>query len=268
MSSRADITPPKPTLLIWRKHARKIIAAVIIAGIYVWAARGIGFDLIEIIGELPQFFSLLGEMVPPNWAYGARVLPALLETIQIAVLATLIGSMFSIPLTLLSASNVNRNVPLYFVAKGFMNLLRTIPELLYASILVAGIGLGAFSGMLALVIFSTAVIAKLTSESVESIDYGPIEALQAVGGTRLEIIRYAVFPQMLPAFTSYSLYVFEINIRASTVLGLVGAGGIGVPLRTSLDLFRYQNAATTILVVFVLVMAIDYVSTRLRERLV
>lgn len=253
--------------LIWRARIKKISVALIIIAIYVWSSRGVGFNIVEIVRDLPLFFSLLGEMVPPNWAYGRRVIPALIETIQIAVMSTIIGTFFAVPLTLLAARNTSPNRLLYFAAKGLMNLLRTIPELLYASILVAGVGLGAFSGMLALVIFSTAVISKLTSESLESIDGGPMEAIAAAGGNRLEVIRYAVVPQILPAFGSYSLYVFEINIRVSTVLGLVGAGGIGVPLQTSLNLFRYQNAATIILVTFVFVMLIDYASTRLRERL-
>lgn len=254
--------------LIWRRRVAKGAAIVAIVGAYTWAARGIGFSLSAVFRDLPVFFSLLQRMIPPNWSYGARIMPALLETIQIAVLATIIGSIFSVPLILLAANTVTRNRGIYFVAKGFMNLLRTIPELLYASILVAGIGLGAFSGMIALVIFSTAVIAKLTSESLEAIDTGPFEAIEAVGGNKLELIRLAVIPGILPAFASYTLYVFEINIRASTVLGLVGAGGIGVVLRTSLDLFRYQNAATTILFTFLLVAIIDFASTRLRERLI
>ncbi|SIQ82385.1 phosphonate transport system permease protein [Alkalispirochaeta americana] len=256
-----------PPVILWKGKLKKAGAITAIAAIYIWAARGIGFNLFEIIRELPQFFSLLGEMIPPNWGYTARVFPALLETVQIAVLATLVGSILAFPLTLFSANNINTNTPLYFLAKGFMNFIRTIPELLYASILVAGIGLGAFSGMLALTIFSTAVIAKLASESLEAIDHGPIEALQAVGANKLEVIRFAVVPQMLSFYASYTLYVFEINIRASTVLGLVGAGGVGVLLRTSLDLFRYANAATTILITFVFVMIIDYTSTRMRERL-
>ncbi len=254
--------------IIWQRRVAKGAGYLGILSIYIWAARGIGFSLTSVFQDLPVFFSLLQRMLPPNWAYGARVMPALLETIQIAVLATIIGSILSIPLILLAANTVTSNRGVYFVAKGFMNLLRTIPELLYASILVAGIGLGAFSGMIALVIFSAAVIAKLTSESLEAIDTGPFEAIKAVGGNKLELIRMAVIPGILPAFASYTLYVFEINIRASTVLGLVGAGGIGVVLRTSLDLFRYQNAATTILFTFLLVAIIDFASTRLREKLI
>jgi len=266
-SFKTSVDSGSRAMIVRRRLKRGVVTAVVIA-IYVWSARGIGFNVVDILRELPLFFSLLGRMLPPNWSFGLRILPAVIETIQIAILATAIGAVFSVPITLLAAGNVNGNRPLYLVAKAFMNLIRTIPELLYASILVAGIGLGAFAGMIALVIFSTGVIAKLTSESLEAVDTGPFEAIHAVGGNKLELIRMAVIPQILPSFSGYTLYVFEINIRASTVLGLVGAGGIGTVLRTSLDLFRYQNAATTILVTFLLVAVIDFVSTKLRERLI
>ncbi len=268
MAKKTRTEAKKLTKVFWVDRLKKIGVLAVIAIIYIWSARGVGFNLLEIFRELPSFFSLLGEMIPPNWAYSRRLINPLVETIQIAILGTFFGAILTIPLTLLAANNITRNKYIYFFAKGFMNIFRTIPELLYAAILVAGIGLGAFSGMLEITIFSIVVIAKLTSESLEAISYGPLEALQAVGGNKLEMIKYAVVPQILPAYTSYSLYVFEINIRVSTVLGLVGAGGIGVPLQTSLNLFRYQNASMIILVTFILVMAIDYASTKLREVLV
>jgi len=245
-----------------------LLAIILVAIIYIWSARGVGFSLIEIIGELPSFFNLLWDMVPPNWAYSIRLINPLLETFQTAIAGTILGTLLAIPLILLCASNVNRNNPLYFASKGFMNLMRTIDPMLYAAILVAGVGLGAFAGMLALMFFSMAVNAKLTSESLEAIDDGPLEAIEACGGNKLEMIKYAVAPQILPTFASYTLYVFEINIRASTVLGLVGAGGIGVNLDTSLNLFRYPNAAMVILATFVVVVLIDHLSNVLREELV
>lgn len=268
MAETPSVDKKTLTRVLWLDKAKKLLIILVIVSIYIWSARGVNFSLLEIFRELPSFFSLLGEMIPPNWAYSRRLIDPLIETIQIAVLGTFFGAILTIPLSLLAANTVTRNKYIYFAARTVMNLFRTIPELLYAAILVAGIGLGAFSGMLAITIFSTVVIGKLTSESLEAISMGPLEALEAVGCNKLEMIRYAVVPQILPAYSSYSLYVFEINIRVSTVLGLVGAGGIGVPLQTSLNLFRYQNAATIILVTFLFVMVIDYVSTKLREVLI
>ncbi len=262
----SEKTASRLTLLMGK--IKSIFAIALIAIVYIWSARGVGFSLIEIIWELPSFFGLLLEMIPPNWAYSLRLIEPLIETIQTAIAGTVLGTLLAIPLILLAANNVNRNKPLYYVSKGFMNLVRTIPPLLYAAVLVAGVGLGAFAGMLALTFFSMAVNAKLTSESLENIDYGPIEALEASGAGKLEMIRYAVVPQILPNFASYTLFVFEINIRASTVLGLVGAGGIGVNLDTSLNLFRYANASMVILATFIIVVLIDYFSNKLREELI
>ncbi len=190
------------------------------------------------------------------------------QTLQMALVGTTQGALLAVPLTLLAARNVTRQAWLYYGARGLLNLLRTIPELLYAAVLVAAVGIGPFAGILALTIFSTAVVAKLASESLEAIDPGPLEALEATGANRLKTVRYAVVPQILPAYLSYTLFVFEINVRVSFVLGLVGAGGIGQLLLTALNLFRYQSATVIILVTLLAVIVIDTVSVRVRQVLV
>ena len=200
MAKKNRVRVKKIAEVFWVDRLKKIGVLAVIAIIYVWSARGVGFSILEIVRELPSFFSLLGEMIPPNWAYSRRLIDPLVETIQIAILGTFFGAILTIPLTLLAANNITRNRYIYFFAKGFMNIFRTIPELLYAAILVAGIGLGAFSGMLAITIFSTVVIAKLTSESLEAISYGPLEALQAVGGNKLQMIRYGGFHALYNKF--------------------------------------------------------------------
>ncbi len=200
------------------------------------------------------------------------MLPVLVEpvvqTLQMALVGTTQGALLAVPLILLAARNVTRQAWLYYAARAVLNLLRTIPELLYAAILVAAVGIGPFAGILALTVFSTAIIAKLTSESLEVIDPGPLEALEAAGANRLKTVRYAVVPQILPAYLSYTLFVFEINVRVSFVLGLVGAGGIGQLLLTALNLFRYQSALVIILVTLVAVVVIDAISVRVRQVLV
>lgn len=251
----------------WLK-ALKTVVWLIIAAIYVFSARQTGFSFGEVFSGIPAFTNLLGDMWPPNFNIMSRMIPAFIETVQIAILGTSIGGVLAIPVIFLASNNVNTNKPLYYAAKVIMNLVRTIPELLYAAVLVSAVGLGPFAGVLALSVFSLAILAKLTSESVEAIDPGPMEALSAVGANRLENIAYAVVPQVLPIYVSYFLYVLEINIRVSTVLGVVGAGGVGQLLKTQLDLFRYQSAATVILATFLFVVMIDFVSSRLRARLI
>jgi len=229
---------------------------------------GIGASPRVVWEGLPSFYKLMGDLFPPNWT----VLPALVQpavqTLQMALVGTTQGALLSVPLILLASRNVTRQAWLYYGARGILNLLRTVPELLYAAILVAAVGIGPFAGILALTVFSVAIIAKLTSESLEAIDPGPMEALEAAGANRLKMVRYAVVPQVLPAYLSYTLFVFEINVRVSFVLGLVGAGGIGQLLLTALNLFRYQSATVIILVTLAAVITIDAISVRVRQAIV
>lgn len=256
--------------LVW------LAAGGIIAAVYVVSARATEFHPWVIVRDSDMFFHLLREMVPATkerWIhlisnYLPRLREPLLQTVQMAILGTVGGAVVSVPLIILASRNLSPHRALYAAARGLMNLLRTIPDLLYASIFVAAIGVGPLSGVLALTVFSTAVLAKLTSESVEAVDSDPLEALRAAGGSNVQVFRHAVVPQVAPLFCSHCLYVFEVNIRASTVLGLVGAGGIGQQLQLVLSLFQYDNALVIILVIFLLVAAIDFASGRLRERLV
>jgi|BioPla2DNA2_1021312.scaffolds.fasta_scaffold12181_4 phosphonate transport system permease protein len=250
------------------RKALKTVGVFALAIFYLVCAKQTGFSFRLMWEGMPSFVKLLGDMTPPNWSILNRIFPAFVETIQIAILGTTFGAVLALPLIALSSGNINRNKFSYLFFKTLMNLVRTIPELLYAAVLVAAVGFGPFAGVLALAVFSMSIIAKLTSESVEAIDPGPTEALAACGANKAENIVYAVVPQVLPVFVSYFLYVLEINIRVSTVLGLVGAGGIGQLLKTYLDLFRYQNASTVIIATFVFVVLIDQLSTRLRARLI
>lgn len=223
--------------------------------------------VIELIMGIPEMFSLLVEMVPPDWAYFAKVLQPMMETVQMAVIGTTVGALFAIPVALFSARNVTRSPFLYLPARFILNLIRTIPDLLFAGVFVAVFGIGSFAGVLALSFFSFGLVAKLLYESIESIDPGPLEAMTAVGASKLQWIHFGVVPQVVAQFTSYLLYTFEVNVRAAAVLGLVGAGGIGLPLKSSLDMLRYDRASTIILATLVIVVIIDYASTKIREKL-
>lgn len=261
---------PRRLKLLW------LVAGIAVFLVYALSARATEFNLWIIVRDSDLFLQLVREMVPSTrerWLhllthYLPRLRQPFLQTAQIAILGTAGGAVLSVPLVLLASRNVTPHPAVYIVAKALMNLVRTIPDLLYAAIFVAAVGVGPLSGVLALTVFSTAVLAKLTSESVEAVDPGPLEAIRAAGGTSLQVLRHAVAPQVAPLFWSHCLYVFEVNIRASTVLGLVGAGGIGQQLQLMLSLFQYENAFVIILVTFFLVVAIDFVAGRIRERLV
>ena len=232
-----------------------------------WAAWDTGADPMRLVRGLPWLFDFLRRMLPPD----LRVLPAALAgavtTVEIALLGTALAAVLALPLGFLSARNVAAP-PLFHSARAALNFLRSVDTLVYALIFVAAVGLGPFPGVLAVIAYTTTSLAKLYSEAIEGIERGPVDAITATGATRLQILRFGVLPQVLPLFLSYVLYRLETNIRAATVLGFVGAGGIGFYLQTYLRMIDYPAASTVLLVTVLMVMAVDLVSSRLRDRLI
>ena len=201
----------------------------------------------------------------------SRVLPGgprgAVGTIEIALLGTALAAALAVPLGFLSARNV-APPGVYYAVRTALNFFRSIDTLVYALLFVAAVGLGPFPGMLAVVAYTTTSLAKLYSETIEGIEPGPVDAIRATGATRLQVLRFGVLPQVLPLFLSYVLYRFESNVRAATVLGFVGAGGIGLYLQTYLRMIDYPAASTVLLVTVVMVMVVDFASARIRARLV
>ncbi|MGJ9459422.1 phosphonate ABC transporter, permease protein PhnE [Oceanobacillus sp. CF4.6] len=240
----------------------------VVLGIYLfsmfWTQRQMagGFG-----GAIGNMFTVAEKFFPPNTAVISAIWGPMVETIQMAIIATTVAAILTVPLALLAAENVTTFKPLYVITRTFLNILRTIPDLVLAVIFVGLFGIGLFPGILALIIFSLGILAKLISETIESVDMNPMEAMRASGGNVFQVIWYALIPQVLPQFTSLVLYVFEINIRASVVLGLVGAGGIGLILNQQLGFYNYPNAMMIIILIFVVVIVIEYISTKIREAL-
>lgn len=236
--------------------------------ILIWiSAAGTDSSFQELIVGIPNMLELLREMFPPKWSYLDNIFPAMLETIRMALIGTTFGAVLAIPIALLCASNITSVRWLYYPSRFILNLIRTVPDLLLAAIFVAIFGLGPLPGIMALSVFSLGLIAKLTYEALEAIDHGPLEALTAAGANRMQIIVYSVIPQIQAHFMSFTLYTFEINIRAAAILGLVGAGGIGHYYEVTLGLLEYDKTAMIILFTLAIVLLIDYVSMKLRERL-
>jgi phosphonate transport system permease protein len=224
-------------------------------------------SLTELIQGIPEMGKLFYEMYPPNWSYLPTVIGPMIETIRMAIIGTTIGAIAAIPISFLAARNVTQIPVLSAVSRFVLNLVRTIPELMYAGVFAAIVGYGALAGTIALAFFSFGLVSKLTYESIESIDPGPMEAMTAVGANKLQWIHFGVIPQVMAQFAAFVLYTFEVNVRAAAILGFVGAGGIGLILQRSLDRLRYDQASTIILITLAVVLIIDYVSTRLREKL-
>ncbi|HVF24758.1 MAG TPA: phosphonate ABC transporter, permease protein PhnE [Anaerolineales bacterium] len=200
------------------------------------------------------------------------VIQQMLVTIFQAMLATTIGALIALPVSFLAAKNLTgRNrllVWLYYLARGILNILRSIEALLYVVIFVFWVGIGPFAGMLALSITSFALIGKLFSEAIENIDAGPIEAVTATGANRLQIIVYAVLPQIVPPFISYLIYQWDINVRMATIIGFAGGGGIGLTLTTFFGSLQYHKAGTVVAVIVIVVALMDFASAKLRRALV
>jgi phosphonate transport system permease protein len=229
---------------------------------------GIGLDIGAIAGDITRGAPILGELLNPNWAFLPETVEPMLETIRMAILAASIGCAIALPLSFLLSRVTAPNRVVLVVGRGVMSVIRAIPDILYALVFVAAVGVGPLAGVTALVFFNLGVVTKLLSETVDGIDTGPIEAARATGANRTQAVRWAVLPQVLPNYVAFSLYTFELNVRASTVIGIVGAGGIGNLLFTQYRFFNWSNVSVIVIELFVVVLAIEVVSIALRRRLV
>ncbi len=196
----------------------------------------------------------------------------MVETIFMGMMATLFGIIFSIPVSFLAARNIMSGswvtVTIYYTTRTVLNIIRAIEPLIWAIIAVVWVGLGPFAGIIALTVHSIAALGKLYSEAIEGIDPGPIEAVQATGANRLQTIMFAVVPQMIAPFVSFSIYRWDINVRMSTIIGLVGGGGIGFILIQYIRLLDYRSAGIAVWFIAVTVAVLDYVSSEIRQRFV
>ncbi|MGX4668702.1 phosphonate ABC transporter, permease protein PhnE [Cerasibacillus sp. JNUCC 74] len=255
------VVPNPPTKL------KPILTVLLVALAIIWASWQIDFSFTELVQGLPNMWDLIVQLVPPNWDYFSVITTPILETIRMAVIGTTLGGLIAFPLSILAARNVFQSVWITVPARFVLNLIRTIPELLLAALFVAVFGIGPIPGIFALMFFSIGIIAKLFYESVEAIDPGPLEAMTAVGANKIKWIFYGVIPQVMASFMSFFLYTFEINIRAAAVLGLVGAGGIGLYYEQTLGFLDYGKTASIIMYTLAVVLIIDYLSTKIREKL-
>lgn len=243
-----------------------IIGLILVIALVLWSMAGSGFSLERFITGIPRMGDFLGRMWPPTFDKMGTIIELLVETLQMAVVGTLIGAGLSLVVSFGAASNI---APpwLYASTRFVLNVLRSIPELIFALMFVSAVGLGPFAGILALVIGSIGSIGKIYAEAMESVPTGPIEALTAAGASRRQIITYGIVPQSSPLLVSYTLLLFEGNVRGATILGLVGAGGIGMELTTAMRLYDYGHLFAIIISIIVLVTIIDRLSAIIRRKI-
>ncbi len=202
---------------------------------------------------------------------GGYLLQGIYETIALALLATTLGAILALPISFLAARNLMGGNPLtmaiYFIVRTILNFFRSIEALILAIIFVVIVGLGPFPGMLAITVHTIAALGKLYSEVIEGIDPGPIEAVRATGASWVQVVRYAVIPQIVPSFTALTIYRWDINVRSSTIIGFVGGGGIGFFLYQWILLGDYRSLSSAFIAIAVVVIVLDFFSARLRERI-
>lgn len=244
-----------------------IVVGVVAVAMTVWSAIQIDFTLMPFIEGNPRAWGIIEQYLNPNWAYIVRVWPQWLETLLMAVLATFAGAVLGLVFALMGSHTSNRSPWFLRVVRSILSVLRSLPEIGWAYLMVAMVGIGSLAGILALVIFNMGIIAKLTSETVDSIDRGPLEAADAAGASTMQRIVTAVLPQVWPGYFSYVLYVFEINLRASAIIGMVGAGGIGQVLNVERARFNYDNVSAIVVGFIIIVIVLDVASQSLRKRL-
>ncbi len=232
-----------------------------------WSAVGIGFSMTELACNITGGGRLLQESWPPDFAFLPRLVEPFMETVYIAIIGTVVGGILAVPVAVLAARNLTLGPLVWFADRNFMNVLRTLPDLFWAMLFATAVGFGPVAGALALSVFTIAVVSKLWSESLEAIDMGLPEAVRSVGGSWLQMVQFGAIPQGLQHYVSYVLYAFELNVRASMVLGLVGAGGIGMILETQRANFEYERVTMIILAVLVAVLVIEQISETIRKKL-
>ncbi len=249
--------------MTWLKRLAIIIGLM---AVYLWALLGLGIDSATLSNSWPYLLDFVGRLWPPNLTVWDVAVKALIETVQMSLWGTTLGAILSIPLALLSSRTL---APpwLQITANFIQNALRSVPSIVLGLMFVAATGLGAPAGTLALGVYSIGYLAKFYQEALESVDPRSLESLTVTGASWLQIAQYGVLPQVLPLTLGYTLYMFEYNIRAASVLGVVGAGGIGFELVNYIRSFEYTKATTMMLVLLVVVTVIDGLSSQLRKQL-
>ncbi|AIO17974.1 Phosphate-import permease protein PhnE [Candidatus Izimaplasma bacterium HR1] len=264
-------------------RSAKIYVSIILLVVIYYFLDITNFDIVQLIRNFTNIFEFIFRIFSgmfdglqfwlPEFAYWEVVLPKIIETVRMALLGTFIGSIFSLPVAYFISSNIHKNsrFGLFFIniAKAALSLVRTFPMLVYAQIisLIFLAGSGAFVGTIAIAIFTFSILTKMLYEYIETLDLGAFEAIESTGVTKGKAFTTAIMPEILPVYFSYTLYCFDINVRHSTILGYVGAGGIGVILKATLQSDQYEKAGIIMLAVFFAVLSIEAISKAIRRRL-
>lgn len=250
-----------------RPRSRTPLIVIVLVAM-VWASLALtNCDLKLLFNRISQLGVILQKMFHPDWSYFKKVVNPLYETIQMSLLGSFIGATVALPFSVVASTNINKNNIIVTLMRLICGIVRTLPTLIIAQLAALVFGLGTFAGTVAITIFTFGVVSKMMYEAIETIDMGAYEAMQASGANKFQSFRVACVPQILPTYLSYCLYSFEMNIRAASILGYVGAGGLGVLINEVIGFRRYDRLGMILLSLFVVVMIIENSSEYLRKKL-
>ncbi len=250
-----------------RPRSRMPLILLCLLAVIIISLKMTGFDFNVIVRRAKELTVILGQIFRPNFSYFPKIVNPLIETIKMSIIGTIAGCAIGLPLSILASSNINHNKPSLLVIRFILSVMRSVPTLIYASVLALVFGLGTFAGTLAITIFTVGIVAKMLYESIETIDMKPYEAMVSFGATTLQAFWTACMPQILPTYVDDCLYCFELNIRASSILGYVGAGGLGVLIRERTGLRAYNDLGMVLLTLFLAVLIIDFVNDYIRSKI-
>ncbi|GAA2846612.1 phosphonate transport system permease protein [Leucobacter komagatae] len=247
-------------------RARFLMGLPVAVIVLIWSFNGAQFNFAKLGEGAVNMGEFLSRLFPPDFSKFGKIVELLIETFQMAVVGTVLGAVLSLLVAFAASSNISPKW-LYYAARWVMNVIRSVPDLVFALMFVSAVGLGPFAGILAMTLGSLGSIGKVFAEAMESVDRGPMVAMQAVGASKRQVIQYGVLPQAAPLLVSYTLLLFEGNVRGATILGLVGAGGIGLELTTAMRMYDYGHLSAIIICIIVLVTAIDQGSALIRKKI-
>jgi len=249
------------------KKYKGFLIGILIIIVYYWAFSGTNTNPITFAQGIPNMVDFLTRMFPPDFGRIGVYLLKAIETLQMAIVGSTLGALIALPLSFLAARNIMPNKTIYHTVRSIFDVCRGINEVVWGLIFVAMVGLGPFPGVLALTAHVTGALGRYFSEAIETVDPETIKAIVATGANKFQVIIRGIFPQVKPLFLNYMLYYLENNFRAATVLGLVGAGGIGMELLTSIRLFKNQEVLTILIIMVLMVAIIDRTSAYLRKKI-
>lgn len=251
-----------------RPSALSFTLFVAVLAFVLWSFANVGLSWERMVRGIPALGSMLERMFPPDLERLPQILNQLLITFQMALVGCILGLILAFPISILATEGLSPHPVLKHSARALIALFRTVPDLVWALLFVIAVGLGPAAGVMAIMVDKIGFAGRFFAEAMEEADKGPQEALSTLGATRTGLIFSAVLPLALPSFVATSLFSLEKAVRGSVILGLVGAGGIGVELKVAFDLFDYDTAATIILAIFALVVVVEQISNRIRRRLI